>query len=203
MRKGLNFAAPGPEGLVVALGASTGGTQSTARILRALPDNFPALLIVQHMPPTFTRMYAENLDKECALSVKEARDGDPVRPGQVLIAPGDAHMRLVRRSDGYQVTCAKGAKVNGHCPAVDELFFSVAEYAGPRALGVILTGMGDDGARGLCAMRRNGAYTIGQDEATCVVYGMPREAYERGGVVRQAPLNQIPNLLLQHCLAMR
>jgi two-component system chemotaxis response regulator CheB len=199
LRRGL-YPVAAPDGFVVAVGASTGGTQATARILRALPEDFPALLIVQHMPPVFTRLYAENLNRDCALAVREARDGDTVRPGQALVAPGNAHMRLFKGSDGFfHVSCKPGPKVNGHCPSVDELFFSAASHAGARAVGVILTGMGDDGARGLSAMRGSGAYTIGQSEATCAVYGMPREAHERGGVVRQAPLGQIAELLLRHC----
>ena len=185
--------------MVVAMGASTGGTQSTARILRALPKDFPGIVVTQHMPRVFTKLYAENLNTECALTVREASDGDAVRPGQVLIAPGDAHMRLVKHvTGGYAVRCAPGSKVNGHCPSVDELFFSAARAAGADAVGVILTGMGADGALGLCEMRRRGAYTIGQDEHTSVIYGMPKEAYERGGVVRQAALEEIAGILIHH-----
>ena len=184
---------------VVALGASTGGTKSTAWILQALPGDFPGVVIVQHMPHTFTRLYAESLDKECAMRVREARDGDQVRRGHVLIAPGEAHMRLTKHvSGGYGVSCAPGPKINGHCPSVDELFFSVARVAGANAVGVILTGMGSDGALGLCEMRRQGAYTIGQDEKTSIVYGMPKEAFDKGGVSKQAPLEQIPELLIDY-----
>jgi len=195
---------PGKPDMVVALGASTGGTQSTARILHRLPPDFPGIVIVQHMPEIFTRLYADNLDKECAMTVREAKDGSPVLRGHVLIAPGDAHMRLIRHvSGGYAVSCTAGPKVSGHRPSVDELFFSAARVAGAHAVGVILTGMGMDGALGLCEMRRCGAYTIGQDESTCVVYGMPKEAFDRGGVVRQAPLDLIPELLLRVAQKMR
>ncbi len=187
---------------VVAIGASTGGTQATSRILRALPADFPGIVIVQHMPPNFTRMYADSLDKECALAIREARDGDAVLPGQVLIAPGDEHMRLNHRNGGgYSVSCVRGMKVGGHCPSVNELFASVAQNAGRHAIGVILTGMGADGALGLTEMRAQGAYTIGQDESTCTVYGMPREAFLMGGVVCQAPLDQIPGLLVKRIKA--
>jgi len=185
--------------MVIAIGASTGGTQSTAKILRVLPRDFPGIVVTQHMPKDFTRLYAETLDAECALTVREAKDGDAVRPGLALIAPGDAHMRLTRHvGGGYAVSCAIGPKVNGHRPSVDELFFSVARTAGADAVGVILTGMGMDGALGLCEMRRCGAYTIGQDKSTCVVYGMPKEAFERGGVVRQSPLGDIAGLLIHY-----
>lgn len=200
-------AARGPyafQGLV-ALGASTGGTQSTAKILRALPEDFPGIVIVQHMPPDFTRMYAESLDRDCRMRVREARDGDAVERGLALIAPGDRQMRVVARpGGGWGVACAPGEKVNGHCPSVDVLFFSVARCVpGRQAVGVILTGMGADGARGITDMRRAGAYTIGQDEATSVVYGMPREAYEMGGVVRQAGLHDIAGLLMQYARTQR
>ena len=137
-------------------------------------------------------MYARRLDDECRVHVKEAKTGDPVLPGQVLLAPGgDAHMQLVRMNGGYQVICKKGPKVNGHCPSVDVLFHSVAEVAGKRALGIILTGMGGDGAKGLLAMRQAGARTIGQDESTCIVYGMPKVAYELGAVEYQEKLPDI------------
>ncbi|RME33396.1 MAG: chemotaxis response regulator protein-glutamate methylesterase, partial [Deltaproteobacteria bacterium] len=147
--------------LVVAIGASTGGTEATRKVLSQLPEIFPAVVITQHMPPGFTGLYAESLDRCCRLQVKEAVDGDPVRPGQVLIAPGGLQMRLVRKPDGLRVSCQPGEPVNGHCPSVDVLFESVAAVAGARAVGVILTGMGNDGARGLLAMARAGAKTIG------------------------------------------
>lgn len=188
---------------VIALGASTGGTQSTAKILKALPGDLPGMVIVQHMPPDFTRMYAENLDKDCVLTIKEARDGDAVEPGVVLIGPGDKHMEVVKRGAGYAVRCFTGEKVSGHCPSVDVLFHSVAKNVGRNACGIILTGMGADGAKGLLAMRQAGAHTIGQDEKSCVVYGMPKEAYDMGAVARQASLDNIASLILNYCKDMR
>ena len=187
-------------GSVVALGASTGGTQATARIVKSLPRDFPGMLIVQHMPPDFTRMYAENLDRDCALTVEEARDGDKVERGRVLIAPGGKrHMEVQRRSDGNYVHLVAGEKVNGHCPSVDTLFYSMAkQLPGRFSVGVLLTGMGTDGARGLLAMRNTGAYTVGQDEKSSVVYGMPREAFEIGAVTRQAPLENIADLIVRY-----
>ncbi len=179
--------------LVVAIGASTGGTEAIASVIKEFGCDIPGVVIVQHMPAGFTEMYAKRLDDQCRVRVKEARTGDMVVPGQVLLAPGgDAHMQLVRMNGGYQVVCKKAPKVNGHCPSVDVLFHSVAEVAGARALGIILTGMGGDGAKGLLAMRQAGARTIGQDESTCVVYGMPKVAYELGAVEYQEKLSDIP-----------
>ena len=155
--------------------------------------DIPGIVIVQHMPPGFTQMYAKRLDNECRVHVKEAQTGDRVMPGHVLIAPGgDKHMHLVKVGDGYQVEVKPGPKVNGHCPSVDVLFESVARAAGRNAVGIILTGMGGDGAKGLLAMRKAGAKTIGQDESTCVVYGMPKVAYDIGAVQYQEKLADIP-----------
>jgi two-component system chemotaxis response regulator CheB len=193
-------AASSPSDCIVALGASTGGTQATAKIIQALPSNFPGMVVVQHMPPDFTRMYAANLDKDCAMKVAEARDGDKIERGKVLIAPGGgAHLEVQKRNDGSFVRLVPGDKVNGHCPSVDRLFLSVAKHLpGKQTVGVILTGMGSDGARGLLAMHNAGSYTIGQDEKSCVVYGMPREAFEMGAVTRQAPLDNIADLLVRY-----
>lgn len=178
--------------LVVAIGASTGGTEAIASIVKEFGPDIPGVVIVQHMPAGFTEMYARRLNDQCRVRVKEAKTGDAVLPGQVLIAPGgDAHMQLVRVNGAYQVVCKRGPRVNGHCPSVDVLFESVAEVAGSRALGIILTGMGNDGAKGLLAMKRKGARTIGQDESTCVVYGMPKVAYELGAVDYQEKLSDI------------
>lgn len=178
--------------IVVAIGASTGGTEAIAALISELKPDIPGVVIVQHMPPGFTEMYAKRLDSMSQVHVKEAKTGDVVRPGQVLIAPGgDAQMSLVSVSGEYQVLCKKGPKVNGHCPSVDVLFDSVASVAGKNAIGVLLTGMGADGAKGLLQMRRAGAQTIGQDESTCVVYGMPKEAYEIGAVMYQEKLSDI------------
>ncbi|MDD6307605.1 MAG: chemotaxis response regulator protein-glutamate methylesterase [Clostridiales bacterium] len=178
--------------LVVAIGASTGGTEAIFSVVKDFGTDIPGVVIVQHMPPGFTEMYARRLDDKCRVRVKEAKTGDRVLPGQVLIAPGgDMHMRLVKMDGEYQVECKKGPKVNGHCPSVDVLFDSVAKTAGDRALGIILTGMGGDGAKGLLSMRNAGAKTIGQDESTCVVYGMPKVAYDIGAVMYQEKLSDI------------
>jgi two-component system chemotaxis response regulator CheB len=184
-------------GAVVAIGASTGGTQAIASILAALPRSSPPLVIAQHIPPVFSRAFANRLNDNCALEVREAVDGDELRPGLALIAPGDYHM-LLRNSGGcYTVVVKSGPRVCYQRPSVDVLFSSVAETAGKRAVGVLLTGMGSDGARGLLQMRRAGAHTIAQDEATCVVYGMPREAVELGAAEQVLPLGAVPQAMLR------
>jgi len=180
---------------IIAIGASTGGTEAIYDILKQLPSNMPGIVIVQHIPPVFSRMFAERLDHSTMLSVKEAQTGDYVEKGRVLIAPGDRHMRIKKVGDRYKVECIEGDKVNGHCPSVDVLFESVAKAAGDKAIGVILTGMGYDGAKGLLSMRRKGARTIGQDEKSCIVYGMPKVAFSVGAVEMQASLSNIPKLL--------
>lgn len=177
--------------MVVAIGASTGGTEAIHDIIKNFRRNIPGTLVVQHMPAGFTAMYAERLNNQCEVVVKEAQNGDRVVPGQVLIAPGDAHMRLVKVGGAYQVECRQGPKVSGHCPSVDVLFESVAKTAKDKAVGIILTGMGKDGADGLLAMRNAGAKTIGQNEESCVVYGMPKVAYDIGAVQWQGDLRQI------------
>ena len=176
---------------IVAIGASTGGTEAIYEVLRGFRRDIPGVVIVQHMPPGFTKMFAERLNNQCEVAVKEAQTGDKVLPGQVLIAPGDRHMRLLKVGDTYQVECRGNDKVNGHCPSVEVLFNSVAKAAGRNAVGVILTGMGGDGAKGLLEMRKAGAQTVGQDEATCVVYGMPKVAYDIGAVQYQMPITAI------------
>ena len=179
--------------LMVAIGASTGGTEAIASVIKEFGTDIPGVVIVQHMPAGFTQMYAKRLDDQCRVRVKEAETGDVVLPGQVLIAPGgDRHMRVVKVGNQYQVECKAGPKVNGHCPSVDVLFDSVAKVVGNRALGIILPGMGGDGAKGLLAMKEAGAKTIGQDESTCVVYGMPKVAYDLGAVQYQEKLGDIP-----------
>lgn len=184
--------AAGEKNLVIAIGASTGGTEAIFSVVKDFGTDIPGIVIVQHMPPGFTEMYAKRLNDQCRVQVKEARTGDQVLPGRVLIAPGgEEHMRLVKVGGVYQVECRKGPKVNGHCPSVDVLFESVAKTAGKNALGIILTGMGGDGAKGLLAMRQAGARTIGQDESTCVVYGMPKVAYDLGAVEYQEKLPDI------------
>ncbi len=178
---------------VLAIGASTGGTEAISDVVTNFHTDIPGTVIVQHMPPKFTEMYAERLDKECEVVVREAKDGDLVEKGKILVAPGDKQMRLMRTGDTYRVEVRPGAKVSGHCPSVDVLFESVAKAAGRNAVGVILTGMGADGAKGLLAMRKAGARTIGQNEATCVVYGMPKVAYDIGAVEKQVPLEYVAN----------
>lgn len=176
---------------IVAIGASTGGTEAIFDVVRRFKRDIPGVVIVQHMPPGFTKMYADRLNNQCQVAVKEAQTGDRVLPGQVLIAPGDRHMKLVKVGGIYQVECSGVERVNGHCPSVDVLFYSVAKIAGKNAVGVILTGMGGDGAKGLLAMRNAGAKTIGQDEASCVVYGMPKVAYDIGAVEHRLTLSAI------------
>lgn len=176
---------------VIAMGASTGGTEAICKVIKNFKTDIPGVVMVQHMPEGFTELYAQRLNKECEVVVKEAKSGDIVRPGQVLLAPGDRHMRLVKMNGIYQVECRKGPRVSGHCPSVDVLFESVAKVAGKDALGILMTGMGADGAKGLLQMKKSGAQTIGQDEKTCVVYGMPKVAYELGAVDYQVPLEQI------------
>ncbi len=176
---------------IVAIGASTGGTEAIFEVVKRFKRDIPGVVIVQHMPPGFTKMYADRLNNQCEVAVKEAATGDRVMPGQVLIAPGDRHMRLVKVNGVYQVECRGVERVNGHCPSVEVLFNSVAKVAGSNAIGVILTGMGGDGARGLLAMKDAGAQTIGQDEATCVVYGMPKVAYDIGAVQYRLALPSI------------
>jgi two-component system chemotaxis response regulator CheB len=177
---------------VLAIGASTGGTEAIFNVLAKLPAHIPGTVIVQHMPGGFTTLYAERLNKACAFEVREAADNDAVKPGLALLAPGGEYqMKLVKGPQGYSVRLIDMEKISGHKPSVDFLFDSVADAAGGHAIGVILTGMGADGAKGLLNMRKKGAYTIGQDEASCVVYGMPMVAYKNGAVARQLPLNQI------------
>ena len=181
---------------VVALGTSTGGTQALQTVLASLPSVTPGIVIVQHMPPQFTAAFAARLDSLCEIDVREAKDNDRVVPGRALIAPGGKHMMLKRSGAQYYVEVKDGPPVNRHCPSVDVLFRSVAKCAGRNALGVIMTGMGDDGARGLKEMRDAGSHTVAQDEATCVVFGMPKEAIRLEAAVRVVPLEAIPNLIL-------
>ncbi len=186
-----NFVSKG-KNLIIAIGASTGGTEAICSVMKDYGADLPGIVVVQHMPPGFTEMYARRLDNQCRVRVKEAQTGDRVLPGTVLIAPGgDKHMRVVKVNGNYQVEVVAGPKVNGHCPSVDVLFESVAKAAGKDALGIILTGMGGDGAKGLLTMRQAGARTIGQDESTCVVYGMPKVAYDLGAVEYQEKLSDI------------
>ncbi|MEA4804391.1 chemotaxis response regulator protein-glutamate methylesterase [Acetobacterium wieringae] len=182
---------------IIAIGASTGGTDAIHTVISGLPRDMPPIIIVQHMPPVFTKLYAERLNNTCELEVKEAEDGDALRPGRVLIAPGNFQMRLAKRGTGYIVKCTQEEKVSGHCPSVDVLFDSVAAVAGKQSVGVILTGMGRDGANGLLKMKKTGAYTIGQDEKSSVVYGMPMVAYNIGAVEKQLPLDRIADEIIR------
>lgn len=182
---------------ILAIGASTGGTEALKDVLMGLPRNAPGTVIVQHMPANFTGPFAERLNSLCAMEVREARNGDSITPGVVLIAPGDYHMVVRRSGARYYVEIGSGEKISGHRPSADVLLNSVAKIAGANAIGVILTGMGGDGARGLLAMRNAGAKTIGQNEESCVVYGMPKVAYDIGAVEKQLPLDQIAQGILE------
>ncbi len=182
---------------VIAIGTSTGGTQALETVLTALPRVCPGIVAVQHMPEKFTEAFARRLDSVCQVEVKEAKSGDRVLPGRVLIAPGGRHMLLKRSGAQYHVDIVDGPPVSRHRPSVDVLFRSAAQCAGKNALGIIMTGMGDDGASGLLEMRMAGASTLAQDEATCVVYGMPKEAVKRGAVGRIVPLGAIASEIIR------
>lgn len=184
---------------VVLMGASTGGTESLRVVLETLPIDSPGAVIVQHMPEMFTANFARRLDSLCAVTVKEAQSGDAVTKGQVLIAPGNKHLLLQRTGSRYVVEVKEGPLVSRHRPSVDVLFRSAARSAGGNAVGVIMTGMGDDGAQGLLEMRRTGAYTIAEDESTCVVFGMPKEAISRGGAMAVVPLGNIAGEIMRLC----
>jgi two-component system chemotaxis response regulator CheB len=182
--------------VLIAIGASTGGTEAIAAVLTRLPKDSPPILIAQHIPPVFSRAFANRLNEICAISVKEAEDGDAVCPGLALIAPGDFHMVLRRNGTRYAVSVKTGPRVCYQRPSVDVLFQSVAEVAAAKAVGVLLTGMGSDGAQGMLKMRQAGANTIAQDEATCVVFGMPREAIRLNGAAQVLPLPKIAQAML-------
>jgi len=177
---------------IIAIGASTGGTEAIKEILLQLPANTPGVLIVQHMPPKFTTAFAERLNQQCAMEVKEAQDGDSVTTGRALLAPGNFHMLLKRSGARYFVQVKNGPPVHHQCPSVDVLFNSAAQSGGANIIGVILTGMGADGAEGMAAMKERGAYNIAQDEASCVVFGMPKEAIRKGAIHKVLPLTRIP-----------
>jgi len=182
---------------VVAVGASTGGPDALRRLLQALPGNAPGCVIVQHMPHPFTTVFAQRLDDACTIEVKEASSGDEVRTGRAIVAPGDRHLRLRSVGSRYTVEVTDGKLVSRHRPSVDALFRSAAEVAGADAIGVILTGMGRDGAEGLLEMKRAGATTIAQDEQSCTIFGMPREAIALGGVDEVVPLEAVPAAILR------
>ncbi|TFG93218.1 MAG: chemotaxis response regulator protein-glutamate methylesterase [Syntrophobacterales bacterium] len=182
---------------IIAIGASTGGTEALQNILIRMPANAPGILVVQHMPAKFTKSFADRLDELCQINVKEAEDNDSVTQGNALIAPGNFHMILRRSGSRYYVEIKDGPMVHHQRPAVDVLFKSAAKYAGANVIGVILTGMGSDGAEGLLEMKKAGAQTIGQDEKTCVVYGMPKEAVKLGAVDKEVPLNRIADEIIK------
>ena len=177
---------------LIAIGASTGGTVAIQSIIEKLPASSPGTVIVQHMPPGFTTMFAERLNRSAAMEVAEAKGGERIHSGLVFLAPGDRHMTVVKKGGYFYTECYNGDRVNGHMPSVDILFHSVAECAGSNAVGVILTGMGRDGADGLLAMKKKNAKTIGQEKNSCVVYGMPQEAFSRGAVDVEKELSEIP-----------
>ncbi len=182
---------------VIAVGSSTGGTEALKAFLIRLPANSPGIVMVQHMPANFTHAFAERLNELCQIEVKEAEDGDVVRPGRALLAPGNFHMVMRRSGARYLVNVKEGPMIHYQRPAVDPLFRSVARYVGANAIGVILTGMGADGAKGMLEMKTAGAVTFAQDEATCVVYGMPKEAVKLGAVDHVVPLNKMSEKVLQ------
>ena len=185
--------------MIIGLGASTGGTEATLEVLKRLPEDIPGMVIVQHMPVGFTGMYAERLNRLCAMEVREAKNGDEVKRGLALLAPADYQCRIQRTpAGGYFVRVMPGDKVSGHRPSVDALFMSMAEQVRCQMVGIIMTGMGADGAEGLLEMRRKGAYTIGQDQKSSVVYGMPGVAYKIGAVCEQASCENIANVLLRY-----
>ena len=183
---------------LIGLGASTGGTEATLEVMKRLPADIPPMVVVQHMPPGFTKMYAERLNKLCRMEVREAANGDKLHQGLALVAPADLQCRVNRTAAGeYYVTCQPGEKVSGHRPSVDALFHSMADNVRCKMIGIIMTGMGADGAEGLLRMRQRGAYTIGQDKESCVVYGMPGVAFEKGAVCEQASCERIASVLLR------
>lgn len=190
--------APALDQVLIGLGASTGGTEATLEVMKRLPEDIPGMVIVQHMPPGFTKMYADRLNRLCRMEVREAKNGDELHRGLALVAPADLQARVVRIGNKYTLSCTPGEKVSGHRPSVDALFQSMSEVVQCRMVGIIMTGMGQDGAAGLLAMRKKGAYTIGQDKASSVVYGMPMVAQEIGAVCTQASCTEIAGVLLRH-----
>ncbi|MBD5151084.1 MAG: chemotaxis response regulator protein-glutamate methylesterase [Oscillibacter sp.] len=188
---------PGLNNVIIALGASTGGTEATLEVLKRLPADIPGMVITQHMPTGFTQMYAERLNRLCNMEVREAKNGDEIRRGLALLAPADLQMRVVRSGVRYTVTCTPGEKISGHRPSVDALFYSMAEQVRCKMVGIIMTGMGRDGAEGLLQMRKAGAFTIGQDKESSVVYGMPMVAQNIGAVQIQASCENIAAVLLR------
>lgn len=196
-RVGVPEASPEAQRVLIAIGASTGGTIAVERVLQRLPANCPPVLLAQHMPEHFTEAFAKRLSANTALEVREARAGDKLRPGLALMAPGDWHMEVKGAPGAWSVTLNRNPPVHFVRPSVDVLFNSVARCAGPQAIGVLLTGMGSDGADGMLAMRQAGAQTFAEDESTCVVFGMPRAAFERGGVVKLVPGHEMAAVVME------
>lgn len=190
------------DNVIIGLGASTGGTEATLEVMKNLPADIPGMVIVQHMPPGFTKMYAERLNRLCNMEVREAKSGDEIHRGLALIAPADFQTKVVRIGNRYTVSCGFAERVSGHRPSVDVLFRSMADNVACKMVGIIMTGMGQDGADGLLAMRRRGAYTIGQDEESSVVYGMPGVAKKIGAVTIQASCSNISQVLMRHLKAL-
>lgn len=182
--------------LLVAIGASTGGVDAVKRIMDILPANFPPVLIVQHMPPVFTKIYAEDLNKSSAMRVVEGKNGDKVEQGKAILAPGGKHMTLKKEGSQLSICCKEGDKVNGHIPSVDPLFNSVAEIMGNKAIGIILTGMGSDGSKGITKLKEKKGRTIAQNKETSIIFGMPNEAIKLGGIDKILPINQIANNII-------
>lgn len=185
---------------VIAIGTSTGGTLALEFVLSQLSKVCEGIVIVQHMPEKFTAAFAQRLNSICGIEVREAKQGDRIRPGLALIAPGGQHLSITRNGAYYQAVVKPGPAVNRHCPSVDVLFRSVAKVAGSNAIGIIMTGMGDDGARGLLEMQQAGATTYAQDEASCVVFGMPKEAIKRGAADHIVPLDQVPSIIMKYSM---
>lgn len=184
--------------VIIGLGASTGGTEATLEVMKHLPADIPGMVIIQHMPPGFTKMYAERLNRLCQMEVREAVNGDIIQRGLALVAPADLQVGMVRIGDRYKISCIPGEKISGHRPSVDALFHAMAKTVQCNMVGIIMTGMGRDGADGLLAMRKEGAYTIGQDKESSVVYGMPMVAYNVGAVQVQASCEAIAGVLMKH-----
>lgn len=183
---------------LIAIGASTGGTEAILKVLRQLPLDIPGIVIVQHIPPVFSKMFAERLNQQTHFNVKEAENNDIIKKNHVYLAPGNQHMQVIKKNNEKILRVFSGDKVNGHCPSVDVLFLSVAEQIADKSVGIILTGMGYDGAKGIAAMKRKGAITIGQDETSSVVYGMPKAAYELNGITKQSSLELIGHYVMKY-----
>lgn len=184
--------------LLIAIGASTGGTEAIIEVVKDLPENTPGIVIVQHLPANFTELYTNRLNSACKMKVKTAQNLDRIKQGQIILANGDHQMSIRRDREGLYINSIKGERVSGHCPSVDVMFGSIADTCANTCIGVMLTGMGADGAMNMKKMRDKGAYTIGQDQKTSIVYGMPMEAYKNGSIIRQLPLNKISEEILNH-----